>query len=224
MIKNNETTSYKQNLKTLIQQLTEMIPEEKFSIFNHDAENLGATHTSPVKLNINDTAPDFSLPNAYGKYIQLHELLKTGPVVLTFYRGIWCPYCNLHLQLLQKILPHIKKSGASLLAVSPMKPDNSLDMLKTNELEFEVLTDIDNSIASQFTKVFKNAEKSINTMTELGYDFYSFYDNKSAELPVPATFIIDSNHKVVFSESEGGDYRLRTEPELILNALDSITH
>jgi len=214
--------SYKEDLKELVSQLTDMLPEDKFAVFNKDAEKLAQIHQSPLAINVKDLAPDFSLPNAKGQAVHLADVLSNGPVVLTFYRGIWCPYCNLHLKLLQQILPEIKNSGANLLAISPMKPDHSASMSESNRLEFEVLSDFENQVAKQYTTVFKNADDPINTMSELGYDFYSFYDEPSAELPISATFVIASDGEVIFAESEGGDYRLRTEPRKILNILETI--
>ena len=214
--------SYQKDVKELIGQLKDMFPEDKFSVFNNDADQLAQTHTSPLAINKGDIAPVFTLPNSEGKQVNIKDLLTNGPVILTFYRGAWCPYCNLHLKLLQQILPEIKQVGATLVAISPMNPDNSKGIINSNELEFEVLSDTDNKVSRQYTKVFKNSDDPINTMSELGYDFYSFYDDKSAELPVSATFIISSDGYVAFAESEGGDYRKRTEPNRILTALQSI--
>ncbi|HHI92045.1 MAG TPA: AhpC/TSA family protein [Gammaproteobacteria bacterium] len=211
--------SYKDSLKGLIQQLGEMLPEDKLAIFNHDAEQLAKTYTSPLMLNKGDKAPSFSLPNADGKNVALDDLLQQGPVVLTFYRGTWCPYCNLELKTYQQILPKIKQAGASFVAVSPMTPDNSLQMKDSNELQFEVLSDVGNKVAGRYTTIIKNPETSIQGMADLGYDFYSFYDDTSAELPVPAIFVIAKNGTVLFAGSAGGDYRERTEPQAILDAL-----
>jgi len=211
--------SYKDSLKGLIQQLGEMLPEDKLAIFNHDAETLAKTYSAPLKLNKGDKAPTFSLPNADGKNIALENLLQQGPVVLTFYRGTWCPYCNLELKTYQQILPQIKQAGARFVAVSPMTPDNSLQMKDTNELQFEVLSDVGNKVAGRYTTVFKNPETSIQAMADLGYDFHSFYDDTSAELPVPAIFVIAKNGTILFAGSAGGDYRERTEPQAILDAL-----
>lgn len=217
----NTTPSYKENLKGLIDQLGEMLPEEQFATFNADAKQLGEKHGSPLKLKKGDTAPVFSLPNAIGKNINIQDLLAQGPVVLTFYRGTWCPYCNLQLKQYQEILPQIKEVGASLVAVSPQNPDNSMGMKETNELTFEVLSDTGNKVARQFTTVFKNADEAIKAMADLGYDFNSFYDDASAELPVPATFVINQQGTITYAFSGGGDYRERAEPKDILEALEA---
>lgn len=212
--------SYKENLKGLIDQLGQMLPEEKLAIFNNDAHLLGEKFTSPLKLTAGDQAPKFSLPNAVGENISLEDMLQQGSVVLTFYRGTWCPYCNLQLKNYQQILPLIKEAGATLVAISPMTPDNSLQMKDSNELQFEVLSDVGNKVARQFTTVFTNPETSIQAMADLGYDFHGFYGDTSAELPVPATFVIAQDRSILFANSAGGDYRERVEPSAILGALD----
>ncbi|HHJ35796.1 MAG TPA: AhpC/TSA family protein [Gammaproteobacteria bacterium] len=219
---NTKIPSYKEDVAELIGQLKGMFPEDKFAVFNNDARQLEQTHVSPLRIKRGDTAPDFTLPNAEGKPVSLQSVLAKGPLVLTFYRGVWCPYCNLHLKLLQQILPEIRAAGASLMAISPMNPDNSKGTVETNELKFEVLSDAGNQVSRQYTTVFKNADEPIAAMSDLGYDFYSFYDDRSAELPVSATFVVASDGQVVFAESEGGDYRKRTEPVVILDALNSL--
>ena len=211
--------SYTEGLKELRKNVIQMLPPEALEKFDNDADELQDTHQSILKLNEGDQASDFTLQNAIGKNINLGELLKQGQVVLTFYRGTWCPYCNLQLSLYQGILDQIKAAGANLVAISPQTPDASLDMQQKNELKFEVLSDLGNKVAQQFTTVFRNGDIPVNTMTELGFDFDSFYSDDSREIPVPAVFVIDQNRKVTFAKAIGGDYRNRVEPQDILDAL-----
>ena len=212
--------SYKEAVGTLIQELGSMLPADKFAVFNNDAQHLAREFPSPLKLQRGDKAPAFTLPNASGKTVRLEEQLRQGPVVLTFYRGVWCPYCNLQLKQYQQILPQIREAGASLIAVSPMTPDNSLSMQDTNALQFEVLSDVGNQAARQYTSVFRYSDASLQAMKDLGYDFFSFYDDDSAELPVPATFVIDRDRTIRFAGTGGGDYRERVEAQAILEALE----
>ena len=88
-----------------------------------------------------------------------------------------------------------------------------------NALDFNILSDVDNAVARQYTTVFQNPESSIKAMADLGYDFYSFYNSRTGELAVPATFVIGQDGKVLFAQSAGGDYRQRIEPQKILDAL-----
>ena len=220
--KNLTTISYNQRRDELIEQLTEMLPAEQLGVFNQDAEQLAANYPSPLKLKVGNKAVPFSLPNVQGKQIELQSLLDKGPVILTFYRGVWCPYCNLQLKTYQDILPQITEAGATLVAISPMTPDNSLSMKEQNQLQFHVLSDIGNQISRAYTTVFKNSAAPIQAMTELGYDFYGFYGDESGEIPVPATFVINKDGVITFAGSNSGDYRDRAEPKDLLTALAKI--
>ena len=211
--------SYQTGLKELRDNLSNMLPAEALQVFDTDAEALQENYTSILKLQKGDKAPDFTLTNAVGETVNLYEVLKNNRVVLTFYRGTWCPYCNLMLAQYQSILPEIKEAGATLIAISPQTPDESLNIKEKNELQFEVLSDNGNMIARQFTTIFKNGDKPLKTMTELGFDYDSFYADDSRELPIPATFIIERDGTISFAKSEGGDYRNRVESSEIINAL-----
>lgn len=221
-MKTKTTPSYKEGLTGLIDQLNQMMPTEVMSIFNADANQLEKTHTNPLKSKVGDRAPLFSLSNAIGETIHISDLLKTGPIVLTFYRGTWCPYCNLQLSLYQKTLSEIRLAGGNLVAISPQNPDQSLTIKEKNELDFEVLSDNGNVVARQYTSVFRNADAPVETMSELGMDFNSFYSDDSREIPVPAVFIIGQDGLIAYAKSEGGDYRNRIEPQEILEALKQV--
>lgn len=211
--------TYKQNLIGLIEQLKGMLPAEQLAVFNGDAQQLAKTHTTPLRLKAGDRAVNFELPDHKGNPVSLAELLSKGRVVVTFYRGVWCPYCNLYLKMFQDILPDIEKSGASFVAISPMTPDNSTGIVQQNELQYTVLSDIGNTIARQYTTVFRNGDAPIKAMSDLGYDFMGFYGDDSAEIPVPATFVIDTDGTILMAESAGGDYRERVEPQKVLDTL-----
>ena len=170
-------------------------------VFNSDANQLAETHTNPLKLKVGDHAPTFSLSNAKNNVVGLTECLAKGPVVLVFYRGTWCPYCNLQLKTYQDILPELKKAGANFIAISPQTPDNSLSIKEKNELKFEVLSDPGNMISRKYTTVFKNGDAPVQAMQELDIDFNSFYADDSGELPVPAVFVLDQQGIIRFCQS-----------------------
>ncbi|NRB52297.1 MAG: AhpC/TSA family protein [Saprospiraceae bacterium] len=211
--------SYQEGLKELRTNLENMLPAEALSIFDQDAEALQATHQEILQLAKGDKAPNFTLPNVLGNPVNLYDQLKENRVILTFYRGVWCPYCNLQLAQYQQVLPELEALGAKVIAVSPQTPDNSLSMQEKNNLAFEVLSDAGNQVARSYTTVFKNGEKPVQAMADLGYDFSSFNVDGSLEIPVPATFIIDQDGRVLFAESEGGDYRERIGPAKLFEAL-----
>ena len=213
--------SYTGGLKELRENLKSMLPEEALAKFDRDAEQLEKTHQSTLKLKEGDQVPDFTLVNAVGDQVSLKELLTKGKVVLTFYRGTWCPYCSLQLVQYQQVLDEILSLGAKLVAISPQTPDESMNIKEKNELKFEVLSDVGNLVARQYTTVFRNGDVPVNTMTELGFDFDAHYGDDSREIPVPAVFIIDTDKKVLFAKTIGGDYRNRVEAQEILDALAS---
>ena len=221
-MENNQIPVYKKQLEGLVSELGEMLPQEALGIFNKDANQLAETHTNPLKLKIGDHAPTFSLSNAKNNVVGLTEYLAKGLVVLVFYRGTWCPYCNLQLKIYQDILPELKKTGAKLIAISPQTPDNSLSIKEKNKLEFEVLSDPGNMVSRKYTTVFKNADAPVQAMQELGVDFNSFYADDSGELPVPAVFVVDQKGIIRFAKAESGDYRQRVEPQEILDALKQL--
>lgn len=211
--------SYQEGLAALQDNLATMLPAEALATFSKDADTLQAEHTSVLNLNVGDVAPDFTLSNARGENISLRDLLERGRVVLTFYRGSWCPYCNLQLNQYQSALTDMQALDAQLVAISPQIPDESLNIKEKNELAFEVLSDNGNMVAKKFTKVFKNGEAPLEAMANLGIDFDSHYADDSKELPVPAVFIIEKDGTVSFAQAEGGDYRNRVEASTIINSL-----
>jgi peroxiredoxin len=223
MNKTKQIPSYNNEKIELQANLAAMVPKESLDVFITDANLLGKEITNPLKVSVGDKAPLFELPNALGNPVSLQKVFEKGPVVLTFYRGNWCPYCNLVLNSYQRILPEIKALGANLIAISPQKPDSTLDMQEKQSLEFEVLSDDKNEVAKQFTTIIKNAIEAVDEAKKLGVDFYDFYNDDSRDIPVPALFVIDTNGSIVFAKSEGGDYSLRVEPQEILDALNAIS-
>ncbi len=219
MSEKTKIPSYAEGLKELRSNLGNMLPADALQVFDKDAKSLQEKHQSILKLSKGDKAPDFALSNAIGDTIKLSDLLENGKVVLTFYRGTWCPYCNLQLNQYQQALSEIKNANAQLVAISPQTPDESLNIKEKNELQFEVLSDNGNIVARQYTTVFKNGDEPINTMTALGFDFDSHYSDDSREIPVPTVFIIEQDRTISFAKTAGGDYRNRVEVSEIINSL-----
>ena len=172
-------------------------------------------------VDLGDQAPGFSLPDATGKTVELEALLADGPIVLTFYRGGWCPYCNIELRALQAALPEFRSHGAQLVAVSPQTPDQSLSTAEKNELEFSVLSDSGNSVARQFGLVFTLPEVLRPIYAEFGIDVPAHNGDESFELPVPATYVIGRDGKVHYAFANA-DYRQRAEPREIVAALSKL--
>ncbi|MDJ0616626.1 MAG: peroxiredoxin-like family protein [Calothrix sp. MO_192.B10] len=180
-----------------------------------ELENSGITANS---LGVGDSAPDFQLPDAVGNIVQLQELLAKGPVVLTFYRGGWCPYCNLELRALQRSLPELEQYNASLVAVSPETPDNSLTTAEKNQLEFAVLSDRGLNVARQYGLVFTLDSELRPIYEQLGIDLPKHNGDESYELPIAATYVIDKEGVIRYAYVNT-DYTQRAEPKEVIAAV-----
>lgn len=165
---------------------------------------------------VGDQAPDFTLKNADGKETKLSDLLKNGPVVLTWYRGGWCPYCNIALAALQEELPEIKKAGAQLVALTPELPDKTADTMKKNELSFEVLTDLNHQVAKQYGIAFELTPE-VRDLYKQKFDLTDFngFEAGDGTLPLAATYIIGRDGVVRWAFFDA-DYRKRAEPSGIV--------
>ena len=195
-------------------------PETTQQIYN---EGIAAVDESGIfqrARNVGDTAPGFSLTNATGKTVTLSEYLDKGPVILTWYRGGWCPYCNLTLQRLREELPNFKAAGASLLALTPELPDRSLSTKEKNQLQFEVLSDTDNKIAREYGIVF-SLTPEVAASYQKAFDLHTYNGNDSNELPLAATYIIDRSGIIRYAFLDA-EYRNRAEPSVLLDALQKL--
>ena len=197
-------------------------PTGRAALYEAKIEELRAEFASESAIGVNDTAPDFALPNAAAKSVVLKDLLRSGPVVLTFYRGGWCPYCNIQLRAYQGVLPEITGLGGRLVAISPQLPDNSLDTVNRNALTFDVLSDVGNKVARQYGLVYALPEEIRSALRSNNKPLPSINGDESWELPVPATFVVASDQHVALAHIEV-DYRKRLEPEALLTCLKSLS-
>ena len=179
---------------------------------------LEATDILAKATKTGDQFSNFTLPNAKGEQISLEDLLQEGKVVLTFYRGGWCPYCNIALKALQNALPEIKAKGANLVAITPKTPDNSLSTQEKNELDFHVLTSENNELARSLGLVYQLPEDLVTLYKKFGIDLIESQGNEASELPIAATYIIEQNGKVSYHYL-AEDYKLRDDPSDIIAAL-----
>lgn len=163
-------------------------------------------------------APEFALPDSQGQIVKLKQLLANGPVILSFYRGPWCPFCNRALQELQESLPAFKEHNAQLIAVSPQTPEHSTQTVKEARLSFTVLSDAKNQVAKSFGVVHKLPQSIQATYKAAGVDLANFNGDNSGELPLPATFVTNTRGKIIYRFVDS-DFRRRAKPEEILEAL-----
>ncbi|MCQ8820664.1 AhpC/TSA family protein [Pseudoalteromonas agarivorans] len=173
-------------------------------------------------LNLDQNAPRFELPNQHAEQVLLDELLAKGPVVITFYRGSWCPYCNLQLKALQSRLPEIHALGAQLVAISPQAPDGSMSENDIRNMDFVVLSDQNADVAASYGVAWQVPAFLLEHMREdRGLDLESLNNGNGSILPIPATFVLDSEGKVTWRYVDV-DYRTRSEPQDIINALKAL--
>jgi peroxiredoxin len=166
-------------------------------------------------------APDFTLPDALGNAVTLSHLLAQGPVVITFYRGEWCPFCNLALRAYQQVWPQLRALGASLVAISPQTPDHSLSTVEKKKLTFAVLSDVGNHVAHQFGLVFTIDEAVRPACQQVGANLPTFNGDDSWELPMAGTFLIDQSG-IVRLAFVNPDYTRRLDPSVIVARLKEL--
>ncbi|MEL0251495.1 MAG: peroxiredoxin-like family protein [Novosphingobium sp.] len=197
------------------------VPPEIAAAMSRADEELAATGIAGRALSAGQIAPDFELKDAQGQNVSLRKLLGAGPVVVSFYRGGWCPYCNIELRALQSILPQIEARGARLVAISPELPDESLSTAERNALAFPVLSDIGSRVAREWGIAFDLAEELRPIYAELGHALPERNGGTDWVLPIPATFVIarDGLVQLAFVDS---NYRNRLELSAVLAALDSL--
>lgn len=164
---------------------------------------------------------NFLLPDAQGKFIAFSDLIEKGPLVLSFYRGGWCPYCNLELKVLKSESTAFKKLGAQLVAISPNSPDKSLTIVEKENLDFVVLSDTNNEVAKSLGISYVVPEYLLKTFAGFGLDLSKHYDRKKVELPMPATYVIDQDLVVRYSFASE-DFTKRAKIARILESLEKI--
>lgn len=197
------------------------MPAEALAIVDKAAQDLVDSGAVNGALQIGETIPDISLPNQNGTTIRLRDLLTTGPLVINFYRGGWCPFCNTELAALQKILPDIKASGGQLIAITSEAPDNALNTAEKNALAFDVLSDQGNAVTRLFGLELTLPEALRHLYVQFGIDLPAINGDDSFTLPMPAVFVVDTSGAVIY-HFVNADYTQRAEPAEVLQALTDI--
>lgn len=165
-----------------------------------------------------DHAPAFTLDAPDGTPVSSIDLLANGPLVVSFYRGIWCPYCNMELQALQAALPEFQAAGASLVAISPQTRANSRKSVRENGLDFPILSDTHNDVAAAFGLRFALPDYLVDLYKSLGNQLPTFNGDDSWTLPMPGRFVIGSDGIIIYAEVNP-DYTRRPEPGDMLPAI-----
>lgn len=172
-------------------------------------------------LGVGAKIPSFTLQDIGGKSVNSEELLKEGNLVIVFYRGAWCPFCNLYLQQLQNSAAAIKEAGGHIVAISVENPDNSSSVARKNELQFTVLSDPKLETARKFGIVYQLAPETDETYKSRGLNVAEHNEMAKAELPLGATYVVNQKGEIVYAFLDT-DYKKRAEPEVIIENLKNI--
>lgn len=193
-------------------------PAEIHPIMERATAELIATGQAARTIKAGDRAPQFTLVDQDNNEVSSTELLKKGPLVVTFYRGVWCPYCNMELQAMNEALPTLQSYGANVVAISPQTPVNSRKSVRNNELGFPVLSDAGNEVAAAFGLRFEMPDYLVDLYKMLKNDLVAFNGDASWTLPMPARYVIGSDGIVLYSEVNP-DYTHRPDPDELFPVL-----
>ncbi|WP_327704066.1 AhpC/TSA family protein [Streptomyces decoyicus] len=213
--------SLRDELTTLLRTGYPELPAATREVMERAGRDLAASGQAARARQAGDAAPRFSLPTATGATVTLDSLLSAGPVVLTFYRGAWCPYCNLALRALQQQHADITARGAQLAAISPQIPDESLTLTEKHALAFDVLSDLGSDTAKQYGLSFDLPDDLAAVYDSFGFDLQRVNGGHPRTLPIPATYVIDRDGTIRWAFVDT-DYTARAEPSDILAALDAL--
>lgn len=198
-----------------------LIPPPFAEMIQQMADGLRRDDTTPG-VAVGQPAPRFEAPDALGQTIRLDDALARGPVVLSFYRGDWCPICNLELRALRDVLPAIEALGASVIAISPQGPDHSAPLVDALAIGFAVCSDLEQTIAAAYGVRFELTGPLREVYEQVDMPLTAQNADGTWNLPVPATFVIDRDG-IVRARHVDPDYRTRMEPAAILAAVEDLT-
>lgn len=197
------------------------LSDEMRVLFRQSMQDIAALNIVNSSLKEGDTAPEFQLPSATEKEISLSTQLNEGPVVISFYRGLWCRFCSQELVSLQENLSEVNQINSSLLAISPQSPSSTREMVEETNITYELLYDKKNAVAKEFGLAFTFPESSLELNKRLGINILSFIDDDEPELPIPATYIVDQDRTIRFAFVDS-DYTRRADPIDIITVLRRI--
>jgi peroxiredoxin len=197
------------------------VPRSVTETMHRATRELVSSGAAQRALKAGDKAPLFTLEDPEGNSVSSAALLAHGPLVVSFYRGVWCPYCNMELQALEAARPEFERLGAKLVAISPQTPVNSRKSVRQNNLSFPILSDTNNDVASAFGLKFALPDYLVELYKSLKNELPAFNGDPSWTLPMPGRFVIAPDRTVVYAEVNP-DYTRRPEPEAMLPALKKL--
>ena len=208
----------RQQIEELNADLAMQLPLEVLEVFGKSIQDLKTKNMEENSIKMGDKFPDFNLPNTSNELVQLKELLKMGKVIVAFFRGNWCPYCNLELKALQDNLKQLHGRKGTLVAISPQATYYNEELKTNHQLGFELLTDKDNTLAKQLGISFELQDYVIPVYASLGITLSKYNGNDYNELPVPAVFVIDVDGRIIY-KSLDSNYMNRINIQELLEQL-----
>ena len=200
----------------------EHLPAEVLDVFNQSIEDFLDQGVPTDSINAGDVLEPFTLDDATGTPVSLDQIVENGPAVIVFYRGGWCPYCNLALRTYQQeLLPQLAAFGARLIAISPQPPDEALSTVERAALEFTVLSDPGSRLADRFGIAFEQADDVLAAQRTLGLDLTKVNAEGAVRLPRPTVLVVDQDRIVRYVDVQP-DYTARTEVADIVAALTEL--
>lgn len=215
------TTTLSSQLADQVAAIAGVAPSPVLQAFDDSVAEVAASGIAGTAISVGDQAPTFTLPDVNGSEVTLADLLAVGPVVVSFYRGDWCPYCNLELRALQAVLADITAAGASLVAISPQTPDESLSTAEKADLHFNVLSDVGSDVSRRYGLVYTVDATMRDVLAGFGNDLTKINGTDTWELPIPATYVIAIDGTVTYAFVDP-DYRHRSEPVDVVAAVRAL--
>lgn len=213
-------SSLTEDLDIFIQKYIKTAPAQVQSDFDRGIEEINSSGILDKAINVGDYAPEFNLINAIGNNVSLYDELEKGPVILVWYRGGWCPYCNLQLQHIQRKLAEISAAGGQVIAISPELPDQTMSTKEKQMLEFQVLSDVNNRVADKYRLAYKVPDYVVDHY-DLSSKLNSHNGNDANRLPLAVTYVIAKSGIVEYAFLDA-DYKNRATPEEIISVLKEI--
>ena len=213
-------TPLQDQLDEITSNTRKLVQAERMAVGERAVEELFATGIEERILPVGATAPEFALKDSNSKVVRSADLLETGPLVIKFFRGRWCPYCVTELEAWRDLYGRIREQGAVMVAIGPQIQRQSEFMVGQHGLPFPVLTDTNNEVAEKFGLVYTVPEYHRAYFLSILVNIPFVNGEKSWRLPLPATYVVGKDRRVLFAEAHA-DFRVRPEPEEVLAALSA---
>jgi peroxiredoxin len=213
--------SLQNRLDTLKQEFTANVPEDMLAVMNQETEKLIAADIVENAIQTGQHLPDGQLTAANGQQVAIDQIIDGKPLVISFYRGGWCPYCNLELQGLQEIASQIRDLGANIIAMSPESVAHTQDTKQKNGVSFDIYSDQSSEYAKALGLVFSLPKSLQEIYLTFDIDIEKHNGESKFELPIPTTIIVKPNREVVYLFADG-DYTKRSEPSKLLDVLKGL--